>query len=62
MSPVTRNETRLIIVLAGVCVAAMLAFAFLQGRPGVEIAGAVMGLAALSAAAVLISAYVRAMR
>ncbi|WP_170215982.1 hypothetical protein [Asanoa ferruginea] len=52
----------MIIVLAGVCVAAMLAFAFLQGRPGVEIAGAVMGLAALSAAAVLISAYVRAMR
>jgi hypothetical protein len=62
MSPVTRNETRLIVVLSFVAVAAVIALAFLVGQPGADIAAAVTVIAGLSAAGVLISAYVRAMR
>jgi hypothetical protein len=62
MSPVTKNETRLIVAISGVGVAAILALAFLAGTPAADIAAAVAAISALSAAGVLISAYLRAVK
>ncbi|WP_116073051.1 hypothetical protein [Asanoa ferruginea] len=62
MSPVTKNETRLIVAISAVCVAALLALAFLVGTRAADILAAVAAISALSAAGVLISAYLRAVK
>lgn len=62
MPNVNKNEKRLIYVLAVVDVAAVIALAFLQGRPSADVAATVAALAALSAVGVYVYAHLRTRR
>ena len=57
--PLNKNEKRLIYVLAAVDIAAVIALAFLQGRPSADVAATIAALAALSAVGVYVFAYLR---
>lgn len=59
MPNVTKNDKWLIYGLCAVGVAAVIAFAFLQGTPGADVAAWIMVLAALGATGALVSARLR---